>query len=35
MVDVGINDGNLLVDDKSLKPKNFSTVIKCSWWTCS
>ena len=27
MVDVGINDGDLLVIDKSLKPKNFSTVI--------
>jgi DNA polymerase V len=25
--DVGINDGDLLVVDKSLKPKNFSTVI--------
>ena len=27
MVSVGINDGDLLVVDKSLKPKNFSTVI--------
>ena len=27
MVDVGINDGDLLVVDKSLKPKNFSIVI--------
>ena len=27
MVDVGINDGDLLGGDKSLKPKNFSTVI--------
>ena len=27
MVDVGINDGDILVIDKSLKPKNFSTVI--------
>ena len=27
MVDVGINDGDLLVIDKSLNPKNFSTVI--------
>ena len=27
MVDVGINDGDLLVVDKSLAPKNFSTVI--------
>ena len=27
MVDVGINDGDLLVVDKSLNPKNFSTVI--------
>ena len=27
MVDVGINDGDLLLVDKSLKPKNFSTVI--------
>ena len=27
MVDVGINYGDLLVVDKSLKPKNFSTVI--------
>ena len=27
MVDVGINDGDLLVVDKSLKPKNFSTDI--------
>ena len=27
MIDVGINDGDLLVVDKSLKPKNFSTVI--------
>ena len=27
MVDVGINDGDLLVVDKSLKPKNVSTVI--------
>ena len=27
MVDVGINDGDLLVVDKSLKPKNFSTVV--------
>ena len=26
-VSVGINDGDLLVVDKSLKPKNFSTVI--------
>ena len=27
MVSVGIDDGDLLVVDKSLKPKNFSTVI--------
>ena len=27
MMDVGIYDGDLLVVDKSLKPKNFSTVI--------
>tara|TARA_Y100001935_G_scaffold125800_1_gene104412 strand:- start:63 stop:458 length:396 start_codon:yes stop_codon:yes gene_type:complete len=27
MVDVGINDGDLLVVDKSLTPRNFSTVI--------
>jgi len=27
MVDVGINDSDLLVVDKSLTPKNFSTVI--------
>ena len=27
MVSVGINDGDLLVVDKTLKPKNFSTVI--------
>ena len=27
MTDVGINDGDILVVDKSLKPKNFSTVI--------
>ena len=27
MINVGINDGDLLVVDKSLKPKNFSTVI--------
>ena len=27
MIDVGINDGDLLVVDKSLKPKNFSTVV--------
>ena len=27
MVNVGIYDGDLLVVDKSLKPKNFSTVI--------
>ena len=27
MVDVGINDGDLFVVDKSLKPKNFSTVF--------
>ena len=27
MENVGINDGDLLVVDKSLKPKNFSTVI--------
>ena len=27
MTDVGIYDGDLLVGDKSLKPKNFSTVI--------
>ena len=27
MTDVGICDGDLLVVDKSLKPKNFSTVI--------
>ena len=27
MIDVGIYDGDLLVVDKSLKPKNFSTVI--------
>ena len=27
MSDIGINDSDLLVVDKSLKPKNFSTVI--------
>tara|TARA_Y100001970_G_scaffold242979_1_gene307867 strand:- start:3226 stop:3621 length:396 start_codon:yes stop_codon:yes gene_type:complete len=27
MNDIGINDGDLLVVDKSLNPKNFSTVI--------
>jgi DNA polymerase V len=27
MTDVGIYDGNLLIVDKSLKPKNFSTVV--------
>ena len=27
MMDVGIYDGDLLVVDKSLKPKNFSTVV--------
>ena len=27
MTDIGINDGDLLVVDKSLNPKNFSTVI--------
>ena len=27
MTDIGINDNDLLVVDKSLKPKNFSTVI--------
>ena len=27
MIDVGINDGDILVVDKSLKPKNFSIVI--------
>ena len=27
MMDVGIYDGDLLIVDKSLKPKNFSTVI--------
>ena len=27
MVDIGINDGDLMVVDKSLNPKNFSTVI--------
>ena len=27
MTDVGIYDGDLLVVDKSLKPKNFSTVV--------
>ena len=27
MMDVGIYDGDLLVVDKSIKPKNFSTVI--------
>ena len=27
MTDFGINDGDLLVVDKSLNPKNFSTVI--------
>ena len=27
MVDIGINNGDLLLVDKSLKPKNFSTVI--------
>ena len=27
MTDVGVNDGDILVVDKSLKPKNFSTVI--------
>jgi len=27
MMDVGIYDGDLLVVDKSLKPKNFSTII--------
>ena len=33
MVDVGINDGDLLVVDKSLTPKNFSTVIACLLYT--
>ena len=27
MTSIGINDGDLLVVDKSLNPKNFSTVI--------
>tara|TARA_Y100000590_G_scaffold411366_1_gene505338 strand:+ start:950 stop:1345 length:396 start_codon:yes stop_codon:yes gene_type:complete len=27
MINIGINDGDLLVVDKSLNPKNFSTVI--------
>ena len=27
MTDVGINDGDILVVDKSLNPRNFSTVI--------
>jgi DNA polymerase V len=27
MTDVGIHDGDLLVIDRSLKPKNFSTVV--------
>ena len=27
MVDVGINDGDLLIVDKSLTPRDFSTVI--------
>ena len=27
MTDIGINDSDLLVVDKSLKPKNFSTII--------
>ena len=27
MTDIGINDSDLLVVDKSLKPKNFSTVV--------
>ncbi len=27
MVDVGIHDGDLLIVDRSLNPKNFSTVI--------
>ena len=27
MTDVGINDGDLLVVDRSLEPKNFSTVV--------
>ena len=27
MIDVGIYDGDILVVDKSLNPKNFSTVI--------
>ena len=27
MISVGINDGDLLIVDKSLDPKNFSTVI--------
>jgi DNA polymerase V len=27
MMEVGIYDGDLLVVDKSLKPKNFSTVV--------
>ena len=27
MTDVGVNDGDVLVVDKSLNPKNFSTVI--------
>ena len=27
MTDVGIYDGDLLVIDRSLKPKNFSTVV--------
>ena len=27
MTDIGVNDGDILVVDKSLNPKNFSTVI--------
>ena len=33
MTNVGIYDGDLLIVDKSLNPKNFSTVIACLLYT--
>ena len=33
MTEVGIHDGDLLIVDRSINPKNFSTVIACLLYT--